>query len=239
MSNQFHTPRIVQPGSRSPIWLWLWLLVAVVLGVIAWKIFDYGRHQGGFDSRARDTQVELLEERISALQKERDQLRLDAAKFERAAQIDESAVSTVQAELEGLEENNAALQQQVDFLKSLLSGDISMLQLNDLELSKQEGGNSYRYAFTLSKRTKDKQKVRGQVKLSVAGQLKGKAKELGGGELGIGKGLKMGFSHFQKFEGELKLPVGFIPRELRVKVKPGGKKIKSFEQSFEWRVSES
>ena len=56
-------------------------------------------------------------------------------------------------------------------------------------------------------------------------------------ELGLEKGgLSMGFMHFQKFEGELKLPVGFIPKELRVQVKPKGKQFKAFEDTFKWQV---
>jgi len=236
--SRFQTPEIVQPGSRRFLWVWVLLLAAVA--VLAWKMFEFGRASAGFDSAARDTQVELLEERIAALQAERDQLRAAAAKFERASQIDQSAVASVQAQLKALQDERSALRQEVEFLKSLVSGDITALQLSDLSLRKEDGdeGAGYRFAFTISKRAKDDDRVQGTVSVLLSGQLQGEAKTLDSKALGIdAKDLRMGFNHFQKFAGALRLPVGFIPRELQVAVKPKGKKFKAFEQTFEWRVN--
>jgi len=235
MSNRFHTPRIVQPGSRHNMWVWL---LALAVGLfLSWKVFEFGRERAGFDTEASDTQVELLEERIESLQKERDELRAAAARFERASQIDRAAVASVREELNALQEERSSLRKEVEFLKSLVSGSVSLLQVTDLSLSKQEKGNAYRFAFTLSKRAKDKIRVSGKLVLSVAGQLKGEAAVLKGKELGLeADSERMGFVHFQHVEGELKLPVGFIPKEVRVEVKPKGKQFKAFDQSFDWQV---
>lgn len=199
-------------------------------------MFDFGRQQAGFDSHTRGSRVQLLEERLEDMQGQRDRLRLQAAKLERAAQIDRSAVSLVQEELKSLQDERARLHKRVQFLEGLVSGDMSLLQLDQFLLSKTEDGNSFGFAFTVSKRVKDSEKVRGLVELTVSGQLQGEARELGFKSLGVDKPMKMGFSHFQKFQGELKLPVGFIPRELRVTVKPAGKKFKSFDRTFPWQV---
>jgi hypothetical protein len=235
MPSHFHTPRIVQPGFQHSIW-W-WLLVLVLAGLLSWKAFEYGRERAGFDSEASDTQVALLEKRIQALQEERDELRAAAARYQRSSQIDQSAVAAVREELTGLQEERAELRQQLEFYKSLVSGSMALLQVTDMSLSKQEAGNAYRYTFTVSKRAKDKKRVGGTVLLSVSGQLKGESAELTAKELGLeSDSFRMGFMHFQKFEGELKLPVGFIPKAVRVLVKPKGKKLKSVEQSFDWAV---
>jgi hypothetical protein len=208
------------------------------VAVLAWKMFDFGRQSAGFDSAARDTQVALLEERIAALQAERDQLRAAAARFERSSQIDQSAVSSVQAQLKALQDERSALRQEVEFLKSLVSGDITALQLSELSLHKDDAGAGYRFAFTVSKRAKDDDRVQGAVDVHLSGQLKGEVRTLDSKALGIdAKDLRMGFNHFQKFEGPMQLPVGFIPKELLVEVKPNGKKFKPFEQTFEWRVN--
>ena len=234
--SKFHTPQIVQPGNRR--FLWVWALVLAAVAVLGWKMFEFGQERAGFNAAARDTQVELLEERIAALQVELDQARAAAAKFERASQIDQSAVATVQAELKALQDERSALRQEVEFLKSLVSGDITALQLSDLTLGKTEDGAGYAFAFTLSKRAKDRDRVQGVLELAVLGQLKGESATLDSKALGIdSKDLKMGFNHFQEFQGQLQLPVGFIPKELQVEVKPKGKKFKPFEQSFEWRVN--
>jgi hypothetical protein len=236
MRNRFHTPRIVQPGSGHS--LWLWLLALVVAGVLSWKMFEFGLERAGYQTEARDTEVALLEQRIESLQRERDELRAAAARYERASQIDQSAVSKVREDLAALQEERSELRQEVEFLKSLVSGSVSLLQITDMSLSKQDSGDGYRVAFTLSKRAKGKKRVSGKVLLSVAGQLEGEPTVLKGKELGLETdSQKMGFMHFQQVEAELKLPVGFIPKEVRIEVQPKGKEFKAFDESFEWQVS--
>jgi len=235
MRGSFETPRIVQPGGRRTGLLWL--LALVVAAALSWKIFEFGRERGGFDAGARDTEVALLEKRIETLQKERDELRALVARHQRSSQIDRAAVKVAQADLTALQEERSELRQQLEFYKSLVSGSVALLQITDLSLNKQESGNTYSYVFTVSKRAKDKERVTGSVVLSVAGQLKGEASEIGASKLGLeNDSFRMGFRHFQTFEGELTLPVGFIPREVLIEVKPKGKKHKSFEQSFKWVV---
>ena len=112
------------------------------------------------------------------------------------------------------------------------------MQLSDFSLLEDDEGTDYRFAFTVSKRAKDDERVQGTVAVSLMGQLQGEAKTLDSKALGIdAKYLRMGFNHFQRFEGPLQLPVGFIPKELHVEVKPKGKKFKPFEQTFEWRLN--
>ena len=49
--------------------------------------------------------------------------------------------------------------------------------------------------------------------------------------------MKMGFRHFQKFEGSLELPEGFVPSELVVLGEPANKNFKSFEHRAHWGSS--
>jgi len=235
MPSRIDTPRIIQPGRRPSRWWWLFALV--VIGALAWKMFEFGQEKAGRDAKARDTEITLLKERIETLEQERDVLRAASARHERASQIDQAAVSTVRAELTALQEERSALRQQLEFYKSLVSGSVNLLQITELSLSKGGKGSRFRYAFTVSKRAKGKQRVTGNVLLSVVGQLKGESTELDATALGLEKkAQRMGFRHFQKFEGELKLPAGFIPKKLRVQVKPKGKDFEQFERTFGWQA---
>lgn len=229
------TPRIVQPGSHNSLWLWLLFLVLAVL--LAWQAFEYGRHRGGFDAEASEEALSQLQQRVVTLKRERDELRLTAARMQRSSQIDQTAVSEVQDELKALQEERSQLRQEVEFLKSLVSGDATMLQLTELKLYDLDQGNRYAFSFTVSKRAEDDKRVRGRATLAVVGQLKGEAATLQAEALNIdSKGMALGFVHFQKIEGELTLPVGFIPRELVLGIKPGDDKFKALEQTFPWKV---
>lgn len=235
MSKRFHTPRIVQPDGRR---VWIFFAVLVVASVVlAWFMFDYGRQSAGFFAEQRESETQKLRERIDTLLKERDTLRLNAAKFQRAGQIDQAAVQAVQDEILSLQQDRAKLQKEVEFLKSLLSGDVTMLQLKDFALQPLTEANQYQYTFTLSKRAKGTEKVRGRVDIRVAGELDGKPKELDIKALGVPrKQLVMGFNHFQKFEGKLTLPAGFVAKSMTVLIKPKGKRFKAFDQNFAWET---
>jgi len=235
MAEQFKTPRIVQPGGKS--WIWIILLGTSLLGAVTWQAFDYGRQRAGYDVEKRDFQQVALQARVEKLEKERDELRFEAAKFERANQINQSAAIAVQDDIKILQNERAELKRKVEFLKSLVSGDITMLQIKDLALQKTEKGDTYKYAFSVSKRAKGRDKVRGTLVIAVSGQLKGEAHTLDMASLGIkAKRLAMGFSFYQKFEGEIVLPVGFIPKTLNVTVNPSDKKFKAFDEAFDWKV---
>lgn len=234
----FRTPKIVQPGGSRPLFAMLLVLLLMMLlaGAVGWYAYDYGQRRAGYFASRSAAEYEALEQRLATLGEECDRQRELAARYERASQIDHAAAEQVQKELMEFQQQRAELQQKVAFLQSLVSGKVTALQVSQMELVREGEGNTYRYSFLISKRAKSDAKVSGSVELQVAGQLQGKAATLASDKLGLGEPLKMGFKHFQKFEGKLQLPVDFIPRELVVTGKPDGKKFKQFEQRLKWQV---
>lgn len=233
-SHAFSAPRIVQPGGLPQAW---WLLVVLVLlfSTLAWQAFEFGRRSAGYDVRATREQVRELEQRVASIAERRDQLREEAARFERSAQVDRIAVESVQLELKDLQQERSRLRQEVEFLKSLVSGDVTILQLDEVRLHALEGDNLFRFHFTVSKRAEDNQKARGRVVLSVSGELDGEETTLEQSEIGVDSSqMVLGFMHFQNIDGQMTLPADFQPIELHLLVQPSDDKFKSFEQSFEW-----
>jgi hypothetical protein len=230
--NPFQTPRIVQSSDGRP-----WVLVLLVLSLIAvvgWSAFEYGRRQAGYFSERSEVQREELERRLSELGNNCDQQRELAARYERASQIDRLAAEQVREDMMGLQQERADLRKKVAFLQSLISGEVTVLQVSEVELVRNGESNAYRFSFMVSKRAKGDEKVSGDVELAVAGKMGGKAATLKADKLGLDKSLKMGFKHFQKFEGVLQLPEDFVPTELVVTGQPDGKKFKDFEQRIKW-----
>lgn len=179
--------------------------------------------------------IQGMEERIVQLEKERDEYRLKAAQYERASQIDQNVVATVQTDLKALQAERAELRQQVEFLKSLVSGDITSLQLIDFKIQKAAQKNTYGYTLKISKRAKGQDKVQGRLVFNVLGKQGGKAKTLVEDDLKLsGSSMGMGFQNFQNYKGSFKLPDGFQPESFKVKVEPSGDKFKKFEKSFPW-----
>lgn len=232
------TPRIVQPGDRSRGWLWI--LVAVTLGAWSWQVFEFGRHQAGFSVNERNHAVKALERRIAELEQERDALRADAARFERAGQIDRAAADGVQAEIRSLQDERAELKREVAFLKSLVSGEEHQLALTDHRLAEIDE-RAYRFEVTLSKSSDKEGMVEGDVVVSVRGEAEGLLRTLDMETLTDGRRSRIGikFKNFQKLSADLRLPEGFEPTEVLVEVKPRVEGFGAFQQSFAWSLTDA
>ncbi len=233
------TPRIVQenPG-RWFVPAAIVLLMLLAAAGLAYFFFDRADWCGETTSQTVDmAQIRALEERIDRLEKERDEYREQAAQFERASQIDRQAVSTVQVDLKTLQEERSALRRQVEFLQSLVSGDVTSLQLVGFKIQASSEQNAYEYALTVSKRAKERERVQGGLLFAIIGDQAGKTRELGMADLGFEvESLKMNFQNFQNFKGVFTLPSDFEPETVKVKVEPTGDKFKSFARGFPWNL---
>lgn len=233
------TPRIVQPGEGGGRG-WIWLLFLVALGAWSWQVFEFGRQRAGLDSGARDQVEDSLYERIAALEDERDALRRAAARFERSGQIDRAAADGVKAEVKSLQAERAELKREVAFLKTLVSGGSSKLALDDSRLV-DAGDGRYRFEVTLSKQSDDGKTVAGQAVIRVKGRQGGIDKTLDMKTITDGRRTNIGikFKNFQKLKTEIKVPPDFEPATIEVSVLPEGKQFKSFEQVYDWVVSDA
>lgn len=230
----FQTPKIIEPGERHP--LLLLLLVLSLMAMVGWYAYDFGQRRGGYFAHKSEAQKVQLKQQLKSLGEECDKQRELAARYQRASQIDRLAAEQVREEMKTLQQERSDLRKKVAFLDSLISGEVAALQVSQVELERRGDGNTYGFSFMISKRAKDDVRVTGKVDLKVSGKLQGKQTTLTPEKLGLNDVLKMGFRHFQKFEGTLKLPDGFDPGELIVVGQPEGKKIKRFEQRIKWQL---
>ena len=234
------TPRIIQPGERS-MRPWLWGLFLVALGAWSWQVFQYGQQRAGAGVDRSGKAEERLRDRVAELEQERDTLRAAAARFERSGQIDRAAAEGVKSEVKALQEERAELKREVAFLKTLVSGSEGKeLLLEDFRLTKG-AGRAYRFEVTLAKGAEDEATVVGQVILRVKGRTEGRPKTLGMEALTDGSRSNIGirFKNFQKLKTDLQLPEGFEPAVIEVGVTTDGKAFKSFEQAFDWKVTDA
>ncbi len=235
------TPRIVQPGEGG-VRAWVWLLFLAALGALSWQVFQFGQQRAGFDIDRSNAREETLQDRIAELEGEREVLRAAAARFERAGQIDRAAADGVKAEIKALQDERAELKREVAFLKSLVSGGggNKRLKLDDYRLT-AVGEEAYRFEVTLSKAENDSATVNGQVILRVKGKAAGTPKTLDMRALTDGRRTNIGvrFKNFQKLKTDLQLPIGFEPAAIEIGVKLDGNSFKSFEQAYDWRLSDA
>ncbi|HEC15970.1 MAG TPA: hypothetical protein ENI99_05275 [Sedimenticola sp.] len=240
-------PKIIQPGrARFRWWLTLALLPFMLSGA-AWYAYDYGRTSVHFDSSAAAGKVRELERRAGGLQQrvddleaERAELRQQVAALERASQIDREAARRVREEIKAIQDERLEMERELAFLRGIVSNntDRNKLRIQDFKLEATENEDVYRYDFTVSQALTNKADVRGDIRITLVGTRQGKEEALSLGmltESGM-ESLKMRFVHFQKLEGLLRLPQGFIASNIRIDIIPDNKKLSRLTETFEWSV---
>ena len=234
------TPRIVQPGRDHQVVKWLILLVLCVVMVWIWWPQRHLLWPGASSPPAMIalTRWQAAQDQLQALQAEQDDLRLQLITAQRTHQVDQSALTAVQQELLVLQDERAVLRRELEFLKTLVSGDVTVLQLLDLKVwPAAADAPTYGYSLTVSKRAKSRTRVRGSLEISVSGQQNGQFTTLAMSDLGIApKRLLMSFTQFQAFSGELALPEGFVPELITVAVKPKNKQFRQYQKDIVWRL---
>ena len=234
------TPRIVQPGRDHQAIKWLVLGILCVVTVWVWWP---QRHLLGSDVQPPSAMVPLArwqtaQDQVQTLQAERDDLRLQLITAQRTHQVDQSAIAAAQQELLILQDERAVLRRELEFLKTLVSGDVTVLQLLDLKVWPVTADiSTYGYSLTVSKRAKSRTRVRGTLEISVSGQQDGQLVTLTMADLKPDpQTLPMNFTQFQAFSGELVLPDGFVPELITVAVKPRNKQFRQYQKDILWRL---
>lgn len=237
-SQKIVTPRIA-PRNAWPSLL-LWALALLAVGFWTWQVYDYGRHYPGYTATGRADATEQLRTRIVELEQEREELRFQSAKYERAGQIDREATLAIRAEIASLQNELSDLEREAASLRTLVADGGDSLQIKDFALRRTGDARRYRYAFTVSRDIEGAKKVEGWVKLRLAGEADGELAELSLTELSSGapEVHKLGFKHNQQLEGDLQLPTGFTPSQLTIDVSPVGTQFKPFSMSYDWRPAE-
>jgi hypothetical protein len=237
-SQKIVTPRIASGDTRPS--LWLWTLALLTVGLWTWQVYDYGLNYPGYTAASRADATQQLHERIADLEQEREELRFQSAKYERAGQIDREATLAIRAQITSLQNELSDLEREAASLRTLVTDGGDSLQVKDYALRKTADAERYHYAFTVSRDIEGAKKVEGWVKLRLVGEADGEPQELSLTDLGSGEPEvhKLGFKHYQRLEGDLQLPSGFTPSQLTIDVTPVGTQFKPFSISYDWGPTE-
>jgi len=235
--NRYSPPRIVQ-RSRLETFLILLFAGGIVLGLMSWQAFEYGRLKGGYDRLATLREHAAMNMRLGELEKERDDLRGQVARLERTSQIDLIAAGTVREEIEGIQEERFRLEEELAFYRSIVAPEDGGegLRIQRFSLTQGAEDREYSYEFTLSQSLQNSADADGSVGVVVSGVRDGKPVSLALNELSEqdDKTLRFHFKHYQVMQGSVRLPEGFSPESLTVEAKPGGKKLPSVSETFDW-----
>jgi PBP1b-binding outer membrane lipoprotein LpoB len=234
-------PKIVNQTSSA--WKW-WLAVFIIFSLVwSWLVFDYARKTSIDGVQNYEDRISEQRKKINRLNKQLDQVRLEAATHKRSAQIDRSAAELAREDMKRIQQETAELKQEVEFLTSLLSDKVNkgLIRVKGVDLIKLSGSDRYKLSFTLVHLSKVGGKVSGQASISVSGTQGEESVTLTMKEVSIdGKASrKMGFKNYQSFEVTMQLPKDFIAEKFTIIATPEGDDIEEIEQTQPWAVIES
>lgn len=221
------------------------MFVMLAVGAVGWWAYQLGRShiaQAAADALAMRAHLEAENARLSEQGK---RLRARATRAESAQRIDEFAYETVRGDLRQLQQENAGLQQELQFYRSVLAptADGNDLRVQDFTVQPTAKPGRYHFRLTLIRMrggSDSIRKVSGRVSLDVEGRSQGAFQRLEHETLITGDGEDFSYTlkYYKTFSGEMTLPAGFAPELVVVKVKPkrGSNKstAEAFETEFQW-----
>jgi uncharacterized protein YdcH (DUF465 family) len=223
---------------HSPVQRWgIRIGGAILVVAVSWGLYVYGKMTAGYDQiEASDVEQRLLTT-IESLKNERVTLRDQIALLERSNQMDKQAYVEVDSSLKALQEEILELREQVSFYRGIVAPRESSagLRIERLEMSGPADDRLYHYELVLTQVLKNQRTVRGNAYIEVEGLENGRPRTLKFRNITVSgkKDLDFRFRYFQKFDGDVVLPEGFVPRSVNVSVKASRHK-KEIKSSFDW-----
>lgn len=205
------------------------LVAALVLDLGHWR--DYARAM--VPSRG----PQALTAELDRLRDENAGLRYEVARLKRAEEIANTARSDSQAQFVRLQAEVAALKRDLDFYRDVVGAadNAEGPRVKGIQLKALDDGGRYGFRLILAHIDENDRETEGTVRLGVKGDLKGQNKVLGGEVIEPGSdSLNFKFKHFRMVEGTLKLPDGFVPRQISVAVQGRMPAPSSSSETYDW-----
>ncbi len=222
-------------SGRRAVKMALW---AGLLGAAAYLGSEYGRADAAADISRTTAERNALRQRTETLESENASLRERAAILQRAAQVERQAYTHVDDTLRDLQDQILDLKEELAFYRGIVTtrGKTRGLAIQSFKLEPNGKDGQYRYKLVLTRSMKNDKVTRGLVSLTVSGEQGGSARDLNLSELTVqGQAeLKLNFRYFQRLEGQLTLPQGFVPHRILVSVTTTGKKQSRIDKTYDW-----
>lgn len=213
-----------------------YLLLFCLFIAIGCGAYYLGQYRAGFNLfDAKEVEAQLKASVYLQKQQKAD-VQGQLAIARRANQVDAAAHKQVKVDLKDLQQENVELREEIDFYRGIVAPRESAqgLRIDSFSVKKTNSYNLYHFNLVLTQVKNNQRFTRGSVKLTFEGVKNGLPKTLTLDQVSVGKKkkLKFKFKYFQKIEGDLVLPDGFIPRKVRINMIP--RKKKNIQSHFDW-----
>lgn len=239
-SKQFKVKVVVDRPYRRVLISFCVITVSAGLIVLSYALgLDRGMGELGDISQVLQATERKLENSLV----ETKELQQTLTNIELGAEVDRQASEDVRQEVLTLKEEIAALEEENSFYKGLMAPSENRrgLTIGSVELLNTDRPRSYRYKVVLQQLATRHNLLSGTLTFDVQGYLNGVETSFPIGEISeqySGNSIKLRFKYFQNVAGELELPEGFEPQEIKLVAKSTGNNATTVEKRFGWLVQE-
>lgn len=211
-------------------------LVAALLAVAVAVDYGHWRSIAGAMVATGDTR-KLLEEAL-ALRRENEQLRYTVSRLRRAEEINRTAQSKAREAMADLKADMSALTAELRFYRDVVGASEvdAGPRIGGVQIKALDTGGLYRYTLVMTHFDKDDRMAEGVLQLALRGERAGKQAALSYAQM-VASGpesLAFRFKHFHLFEGTLRLPSDFVPRQLEVAVRDRARAGGVHAETYDW-----
>lgn len=241
-----HGFRIVSAHGK-PRWLRgavVFLVVAVIV-LAVWGAYAYGRHAAlrtADDVHADGQRLALdnrqLVQRLGAARTANAELSSTVAYLKRTHEIDGGACQLVERSLRDLQQENSGLREQLAFYRGVVSPkqSASGLRVYDFKIARDSSApREYDFELLLMQSLHHTRLVRGRTEIEIEGLEAARHRLYRLSDLTGTKASEMSFSfkYFQELDGRLRMPEGFRPLRVTVRLLPNGGQ-PQVVQAYDW-----
>ncbi|QFU74517.1 hypothetical protein EY643_01950 [Halioglobus maricola] len=217
------------------------VVATLLVGVVLLAGFYLGQRAAYSGMGLDPALYQALKKEVPALQGElaqvQGELDVQAARHE----MDQQALELVRQELAAQKEHIATLEEGLRFYKSLMApGEIAQgLSLRSPELVAMEKERQYTFRIVAQQEARKHSLLKGHLSVELDGLLEGEDVSYPLSELSAdvdaGK-IALRFRYFQSIEGQLTLPEGFEPSQLRLVATATSPRKAEVREAFPWQV---
>ncbi len=234
---QISVPRKSEPSPmRSGVLSVLALFSVIVAGAVGYL---YAEQRQQVSDQPAESERTAMQAMLTELQEQNADLVSKLAKYEQSSAIDNTASKETLRSLADKEQEVKTLNEELSFYKKIVSpeGFEEGLGIHSFSLDYGENLNEHLFKLVLTQVGGGSLEARGTVLLRVQGTQDGYEKVLEWWDIRPDASLPMpsfGFKYFQRMDGKIILPEGFIAKVVLVKIIPDSTRLKSSEQSYTW-----
>jgi len=211
-------------------WYWRWLLTLLMMAAVAgvvWWLVENSYRITGFNREEAKRQIATLGEDNIRLKSDLESARTTIAERDRQASIDKAAQTELARNVAQLQDENAALKEDLGFLRNIMSSGATPegIGIANLKVEQDGGPNEFRYRMLLTQGGQRKQDFKGRIQLLARVAHLGSMNTLTFPDATAGESAGIvEFRFYQKVDGRFRIPEGAVLKgyEVRVLAIPGG-----------------